>query len=638
MHYKKIILALAAAGMIASQATPAFAEENSTVTSASSVSSGSVSSSAGAESASSSSSATASSSQDTSGTASSSSAANSSSGSTVTSDNSASGDGSAMSSSSGSGNSGSNASGSDASGTNTSGTNDSGSKDGSKGTSGDAASDDAKKDSSSDNKSTEVSEATRTEAEKEAEKAAQNEQTIQPVVPAGVAGTVDQTAAEKETFAYLTEVLGLNNAAASGLLANFYQETMFQYKAVGGNGIAYGLAQWTGGNFTSLANWCGANGRDYTTIDGQMYYLKYDLETNYPAVYAYLKGLPNTAEGAGAAASFFCTYYERPAYTETRAAERTAYALQVFWPRYQSYILEQNKDVKAYMDWLAAYTADQSHGYSSVNRRNNPDVDAYSLIFYALYDNGYLKAESDRNPFDQSDIAAELTEHGFVEAGDAETNAEKLEAGDIVLYADNSGAAVYRTANLVWQAKETEANKASGDKAGDQGDEVGSGELDASKARKVYRLKTKDADLPALAQKMVDQLSNKQYMYSDNIRQIKKTDADSYSFLFQTLKSIGELKDVDTAFTKDTMDHVLCTHSYQNIEAQIAGKAASLSVGDIVWNPESGAAVYLGSDRYIYMNNEVDQQMAGITGIRNCRYLETKKITGAIWTAVYHKM
>ena len=638
MHYKKIILALAAAGMIASQATPAFAEENSTVTSASSVSSGSVSSSAGAESASSSSSATASSSQDTSGTASSSSAANSSSGSTVTSDNSASGDGSAMSSSSGSGNSGSNASGSDASGTNTSGTNDSGSKDGSKGTSGDAASDDAKKDSSSDNKSTEVSEATRTEAEKEAEKAAQNEQTIQAVVPAGVAGTVDQTAAEKETFAYLTEVLGLNNAAASGLLANFYQETMFQYKAVGGNGIAYGLAQWTGGNFTSLANWCGANGRDYTTIDGQMYYLKYDLETNYPAVYAYLKGLPNTAEGAGAAASFFCTYYERPAYTETRAAERTAYALQVFWPRYQSYILEQNKDVKAYMDWLAAYTADQSHGYSSVNRRNNPDVDAYSLIFYALYDNGYLKAESDRNPFDQSDIAAELTEHGFVEAGDAETNAEKLEAGDIVLYADNSGAAVYRTANLVWQAKETEANKASGDKAGDQGDEVGSGELDASKARKVYRLKTKDADLPALAQKMVDQLSNKQYMYSDNIRQIKKTDADSYSFLFQTLKSIGELKDVDTAFTKDTMDHVLCTHSYQNIEAQIAGKAASLSVGDIVWNPESGAAVYLGSDRYIYMNNEVDQQMAGITGIRNCRYLETKKITGAIWTAVYHKM
>lgn len=521
---------------------------------------------------------------------------------------------------------------------NTSGTNDSGSKDGSKGTSGDAASDDAKKEGSSDNKSTEVSEATRTEAEKEAEKAAQNEQTIQAVVPAGVAGTVDQTAAEKETFAYLTEVLGLNNAAASGLLANFYQETMFQYKAVGGNGIAYGLAQWTGGNFTSLANWCGANGRDYTTIDGQMYYLKYDLETNYPAVYAYLKGLPNTAEGAGAAASFFCTYYERPAYTETRAAERTAYALQVFWPRYQSYILEQNKDVKAYMDWLAAYTADQSHGYSSVNRRNNPDVDAYSLIFYALYDNGYLKAESDRNPFDQSDIAAELTEHGFVEAGDAETNAEKLEAGDIVLYADNSGAAVYRTANLVWQAKEMEANKASGDKAGDQGDEVGSGELDASKARKVYRLKTKDADLPALAQKMVDQLSNKQYMYSDNIRQIKKIDADSYSFLFQTLKSIGELKDVDTAFTKDTMDHVLCTHSYQNIEAQIAGKAASLSVGDIVWNPESGAAVYLGSDRYIYMNNEVDQQMAGITGIRNCRYLETKKITGATWTAVYHKM
>ena len=32
MHYKKIILALTAAGMIASQTVPAYAEENSNVT------------------------------------------------------------------------------------------------------------------------------------------------------------------------------------------------------------------------------------------------------------------------------------------------------------------------------------------------------------------------------------------------------------------------------------------------------------------------------------------------------------------------------------------------------------------------------------------------------------------------------
>lgn len=658
MHYKKIILVLTAAGMIASQAAPVYAEDTSNAASVSSATSGSVSSSAGAAS-STSSSETASSSQNGGGTSSSSSAGNASSGQTGTSEDPVSGDDGTSSSSSGTGTAGSGTSGTNPSGTNTSGAgqsgdntsgtnasentseaNTSGSTGASKGesVSGNSSSGSTGSSEASDKKATEISEATRSEAEKEAARAAQNEQSIQPVVPAGVAGTVDQTSAEKETFAYLTEVLGLNNAAACGLLANFYQETMFQYKAVGGNGIAYGLAQWTGGNFTSLANWCGSNGRVYTTIDGQMYYLKHDLETNYPAVYAYLKGLPNTAEGAAAAASFFCTYYERPAYTAVRAAERTAYALQVFWPRYQSYILVQNQDVKAYMDWLASYTADETHGYSAVNRRNEPDVDAYSLIFYALYDNGYLKAENGRNPFDQNSIVPELTEHGFTEVADAETDAEKLEAGDIILYTDNSGAAVYRTADLVWQAKENDANKASGGRTGDQGDEVGSGELDTKKERKVYRLKTKDADLPALAQKMVDQLSNKQYMYSDNIRQIKKTDEDSYTFLYLTLKSIGELRDTDTAFTKDTMDHVLCTHSYQNIEAQIADKTASLSAGDIVWNPESGAAVYLGSDRYIFMDNEVDQQMAGITGISNCRYLETKKITGVTWTAVYHKM
>lgn len=312
MHYKKIILALTAAGMIASQTVPAYAEENSNVTSVSSAS-GVVSASSGSDAASASTSGTVSSSQNSSGAVSSSSAGNTSSGAVETPENSASGD-NATSSSTGSGATASGSSATGTSGENASVTNPSGGTDSTKeAASGNADAAGKNQSDASDKKSTEVSDATKSQAEQEAERAAQNEQSIQPVVPAGVAGTVDQTAAEKETFAYLTEVVGLNNAAASGLLANFYQETMFQYKAVGGNGIAYGLAQWTGGNFTSLANWCGANGRDYTTIDGQMYYLKYDLETNNPTVYAYLKGLPNTAEGAGAAAAFFCTYYERPA-------------------------------------------------------------------------------------------------------------------------------------------------------------------------------------------------------------------------------------------------------------------------------------------------------------------------------------
>ncbi|MGN0362712.1 MAG: phage tail tip lysozyme [Bilifractor sp.] len=627
MHYKKLILTLVTAGMLVTQCVPAYADDSSTAA----VSSSSVSISGQTDTAASSSSVPVSSDS-----------ANSAGSGTDVSGN----DGTSSSSSSESGkNTDNTSSGSATEGDSGNTSSASDAKDGGNSvntdssTSSSSASTDQTPNSSADSSkdgntgSTAVSSDTKNAAEKEASAAAKNDAASAPVVPANVAGTVDQSAAEKETFAYLTEYLGLNNAAAAGLLANFYQETMFQYKAIGGNGIAYGLAQWTGGNFTSLASWCSTNSRDYTTIDGQMHYLKYDLETNYPAVYAYLKNLPNTAEGAAAAAAFFCTYYERPANTQTRAAERTAYALQVFWPRYQSYILEEDENVKAYMDWLSDNASGKSQAYSSDTSTRKSDNNPYAFLFYALYDNGYLLAENGKVPFDSSNVLSELSEHGFVEEQDAESDGEKLKAGDIVLYENTNTACIYRTAGLVYQTSASDASDASSGT-----DQITSGELDTSVARKVFRLQSKDTELPSLAAKMVDQLSNKLYMYSDNIRQIRKTDDDSYTFLFNSLKSNGELSDVDTAFTKDTMDHVLCTHSYQNIAAEIGQNTASLSAGDIVWDPDFGAAVYLGKDRYIFLDNDVDLQMSRITGIKNCRYLEIRKITGKTWTAVYHRM
>jgi len=636
MHYKKILLTLVTAGMLMSQTVPAFADDSITAAAASS----SVSEQAGTSSSSSSSSSADAgdgnnaAASGESGTSSSSSAkSDSSKGNTSADSSTDNGSGnSSGSSSSGTGqgehtgDSGSSASSSGDSTNNTS-----------SGSSSNASSDSGNSAKSSSSGTTDISDDTKNAAEQEASAAAKNDAASAPVVPANAAGTVDQSAAEKETFAYLAEYLGLNNAAAAGLMANFYQETMFQYKAIGGNGIAYGLAQWTGGNFTSLASWCSANSRDYTTIDGQMHYLRYDLETNYPAVYAYLKNLPNTAEGAAAAAAFFCTYYERPANTQTRAAERTAYALQVFWPRYQSYILEEDEQVKSYMDWISDNASGKSQAFSSDTSTRRADNNPYAFLYYALYDNGYLLAENSKAPFDGSNAASELTEHGFIEDQDAESDEGKLKAGDIIIYEDSDSACVYRTAGLVYQTAVAGTSDASAGKNSNN-EQIVSAELNTSSARKVYRLQTKDAALPALAQKMVDQLSNKLYMYSDNIRQIRKTDEDSYTFLYNTLKSVGELSNVNTAFTKDNMDYVLCTHSYQNIAAEISQGQSSLSAGDIVWDPDFGAAVYLGKDRYIFMNNNADLQMSRITGISNCRYLETKKITGKTWTAVYHKM
>jgi hypothetical protein len=142
---------------------------------------------------------------------------------------------------------------------------------------------------------------------------------------------------ESIIFDYLTQEQGLNAAAACGILANIEAESSFnpQAKCVDTNNkISYGLCQWNGPRYESLKSWCKKNGYDYTTVEGQLHYLTYELETGYQSVLSKMQGVSNTASGAYDAGYLWCYYFEIPANREQRGKARGNLARDTYWARF----------------------------------------------------------------------------------------------------------------------------------------------------------------------------------------------------------------------------------------------------------------------------------------------------------------
>lgn len=143
---------------------------------------------------------------------------------------------------------------------------------------------------------------------------------------------IEAVAADNEQiiFEYLTRHLGFNSASASGILANIGEESSFDpNKNESVSGAGYGLCQWTGSRRTALINWCGNNGYDYTSIDGQLNYLNHELKNNYSSVYNTLISVPNTADGAYNAAYAWCMDFEKPEYRNKVHGQYDAYGNSV---------------------------------------------------------------------------------------------------------------------------------------------------------------------------------------------------------------------------------------------------------------------------------------------------------------------
>ena len=145
-------------------------------------------------------------------------------------------------------------------------------------------------------------------------------------------------AVEAEVYNYLRNTMGLNVAAACGVLANIYAESGFRPTVIGDNGTSYGLCQWHNGRYTNLINHCRQRGMDYSSVQGQMSYLQHELSNSYTGVLNKLKSVPNTQDGAYDAASYWCIYFEVPANRYNVAVSRGNSAKSVYWPKYGGYV------------------------------------------------------------------------------------------------------------------------------------------------------------------------------------------------------------------------------------------------------------------------------------------------------------
>ncbi len=147
--------------------------------------------------------------------------------------------------------------------------------------------------------------------------------------------TYTGTENEKIVYNFLIDVLGVNDAAAAGILANLYSESTYNPNAehIEADGsLSYGLCQWNKSRLTALKEFCSANGYDYTTLNAQLYFLKYELEGSEAKAYEKVKNVSNTADGAYLAGYNWAAYFERCAsvYYERRAClSRDSY-----WPIY----------------------------------------------------------------------------------------------------------------------------------------------------------------------------------------------------------------------------------------------------------------------------------------------------------------
>lgn len=133
---------------------------------------------------------------------------------------------------------------------------------------------------------------------------------------------------------FLQREMQLNSAAICGIVTNIIFESEGSHNIIGDSGYSAGICQWQGDRFVSLRCFCDENGYDWHSLEGQLYYLKYELEGPYQELLVRLKNVEDSREGAYEAAYLFCMHYERPENAEPKAMTRGYDARSVYYPRW----------------------------------------------------------------------------------------------------------------------------------------------------------------------------------------------------------------------------------------------------------------------------------------------------------------
>ena len=137
---------------------------------------------------------------------------------------------------------------------------------------------------------------------------------------------------ELTIYTYLRRELGCNEAVACGILANMYYESGFNPEAYNSGGGYYGLCQWGDSRKERLFDYCAGLGLSAGSLEGQLRYIQYELQTNESSAWEKMKAIENTDKGAYDAGWQWAQYYERCA--SSHYYERAYRAQNTYWPKY----------------------------------------------------------------------------------------------------------------------------------------------------------------------------------------------------------------------------------------------------------------------------------------------------------------
>lgn len=193
---------------------------------------------------------------------------------------------------------------------------------------------------------------------------------------------------QETIYKFMKEEMGFNTAAACGVLANIQSESSFNPAAsvIDTNGLtSYGICQWNGVRFDALRSYCNDRGYDYTSITGQLKYLKYELQNSEAQACSRVKNVENTADGAWNAGYNWAKYFERCAsvYFESRGN----LARDTYWPIYGGGTKRTKYTIKYDLDGGENHSDNPSFYYNTSDTMILKDPSKTGYTFDGWYKN-----------------------------------------------------------------------------------------------------------------------------------------------------------------------------------------------------------------------------------------------------------
>lgn len=145
----------------------------------------------------------------------------------------------------------------------------------------------------------------------------------------------DYPSNEEIIYDFLRYEIGCTSGGACGAMANIYWESSFrssQSENVTGEG--FGICQWSYERKPKMEEFCRARGFDINSLEGQLYYMKHELQEDFPELNMLLCSSEDSADGAFDAAYWWCYDFEHPSDRNDTSAERGIFARDIVWKIY----------------------------------------------------------------------------------------------------------------------------------------------------------------------------------------------------------------------------------------------------------------------------------------------------------------